>query len=146
MGTEMQMSAPRRARRSGLMDCTLHREPADGLVWPWGVLPSARWDRGGGHGKGGCGYSCGRLGWEVARGQGLQICEELVSVSSTAGRAACLLHCLARRGREGALMLLCGAGRNAQSGGFETSWGGVWVFFQRIQTIRKDNRVELEAL
>lgn len=52
--------------------------------------------------------------------------EELVWVSSTALFIA--LSC--RQGREGALMLLCGAGRNVQSGGFETSWRGVWVFFQ----------------
>lgn len=40
-------------------------------------------------------------------------------------------------------MLLCGAGRNVQPGGFETSGRGAWVFFQWLQTIHKDNRVEL---
>lgn len=67
-----------------------------GLAMPWCVLPSARQGHGRGHGEGGCGYSCGRLGREAAGGgQRVQICKELVSVSSTAGRVAFLLHCLA---------------------------------------------------
>lgn len=101
----MQTSAPQRARWSGLVDYKLRMEQADGLVWPQHVFPSAQWDHGRGHGEGGCGYSCGRLGWEAAVGQGVQICEELVLVSSTAGRVACLLHCLA--GGEGRELCFC---------------------------------------
>lgn len=77
----------------------------------WWITRSVRSMRreGSGHGMcpllpggtvaGDCGCGCGRPGWEAARGQGVQIREELVSISSTAGGAACLLHCLA--GREG---------------------------------------------
>lgn len=109
------------------------------LATPWCLLPFARRDHSRGHGEGDCGCSCGRLEWEAVRGQRVQILEELVWVSSTA--LFTTLSC--RRGREGAVMLLCGAGRNVQPGGFETSWRRAWVFFQWLQTIHKDNRVEL---
>lgn len=80
-------------------------------------------------------------GWNGngCRGHRVQISEELVWVSST----ALFIQLSCRQGREGALMLLCGAGRNVHSGGFGTSWRGAWVFFQWLQTIHKDNRVEL---
>lgn len=65
-----------------------------------------------GGGWGGCGCSCSRLEWETVRGQRVQIPEELVWVSST----ALFISLSCRQGREGALMLLCGAGRNAVRG------------------------------
>lgn len=82
--------------------------------------------------------SCRRLEWETVRGQRVQICGELVWVSSTA--LFITLSC--RRGREGALMLLCGAGKNAVRGFWDLLEGGVGLF-QWLQTIHKDNRVEL---
>lgn len=80
-------------------------------------------------------------GWngKQSGGRGYKIHEELVWVSSIA--LFITLSC--RRGRKGALMLLCGAGWNVQSGGFETSWRGAWVFFQWLPTILKDSRVKL---
>lgn len=76
-----------------------------GVAMPWCFLPFALRDHSRGHGKGGCGCSCGRLEWEAVRGQRVQIHEELVWVSSTA--LFITLSC--RRAREGALMLLFGA-------------------------------------
>lgn len=137
---EMQTNAPWKARRSGLVDCALMRSS-------WTVGPAtlrclllfARRDHSRGHGEGVCGYSCRRLEWESVRGLRVQILQELVWFSST----ALFIPLSCRQGREGALMLLCGADRNVQSRGFETSWRGAWVFFQWLQTIHRDNRVKL---
>lgn len=70
-----------------------------------------------------CDCSCRRLEWETVRGQRVQIPEELVWVSSTA--LFITLSC--RPGREGALMLLCGA-RMCSPGGLRPPGGGHGYF------------------
>lgn len=96
-GRDAQTSAPRRARWSGLVDYALHMEQVDGSVWPChgvcSLLPGRT--MAGDTVRGAVVIAAG--GWDGKQpgGQRVQICKELVSVSSTAGREAFLLHCLA---------------------------------------------------